>query len=169
FVLLWDGQQFALFPEFPDVKPQEVHPFLDVHDPSFGFTECQASFRKKLLYPWSGIGFQYFPCWGRDHTSSSARGSHPRALTDPDMNLSAHPAPIVQPQAVPPSANAQRGAAAGGPPGRANAWPDADDPSASCISAWPNGPKSGPGLGRSDTAPICSTAHNTAPIRAGWD
>ena len=38
--------------------------------------------------------------------SSSARESHPRALSDPDVNLSAHPAPIVQPQAVPPSANA---------------------------------------------------------------
>ena len=25
FFLLWDGQQCSLFPEFPDVKPQEVH------------------------------------------------------------------------------------------------------------------------------------------------
>jgi hypothetical protein len=24
FCLLWDGQHFPLFPEFPDVKPQEV-------------------------------------------------------------------------------------------------------------------------------------------------
>jgi hypothetical protein len=67
FFLLWDGQHFALLPEFPDVKPQEVHPFRDVHDPGFGFTEGQTSFLKKLLYPWSGIGFQYLPCWGRDH------------------------------------------------------------------------------------------------------
>ena len=29
--------------------------------------------------------------------SSSARESHPHALTDPDVNLSIHPAPIVQP------------------------------------------------------------------------
>jgi hypothetical protein len=28
FFLLWDGQQFTLFPEFPDVKPQEVQPFF---------------------------------------------------------------------------------------------------------------------------------------------
>ena len=67
FFLLWDGQQFALFPEFPDVKPQEVQPFCDVHDPGFGFTECQAAFVEKLFHPWSGIGFQYFPCRGRDH------------------------------------------------------------------------------------------------------
>ena len=48
FFLLWDGQQFPLFPEFPDVKPQEVQPFFDVHDPGFGFTECQPSFLEKL-------------------------------------------------------------------------------------------------------------------------
>jgi hypothetical protein len=29
--------------------------------------------------------------------SSGARESHPRALPKPDMNFSAHPAPIVQP------------------------------------------------------------------------
>ena len=28
---------------------------------------------------------------------SSGRGSHPPALAEPDVNLSAHPAPIVQP------------------------------------------------------------------------
>ena len=67
FFLLWDGQQCSLFPEFPDVKPQEVQPFCDMHYPGFGFTECQSSFLEELLYPWSGIGFQYFPCWGRYH------------------------------------------------------------------------------------------------------
>ena len=69
--------------------------------------------------------------------SSSAGESHPHALTDPDVNLSAHPAPIVQPQAVPPSANAQRGAAAVGQSARANGSLGADGLSASCISAWP--------------------------------
>src|SRR5690242_16451733 len=86
-----------------------------------------------------------------DDKSSSAGESHPHALTDPDVNLAAHPAPIVQPQAVPPSANAQRGAAAVGQSAQANAWPGVDGLSASYISAWPNGPESGPGLGRSDT------------------
>jgi len=32
--------------------------------------------------------------------SSGAREFHPRALREPDMNLSTHPAPIVQPQTV---------------------------------------------------------------------
>jgi len=32
--------------------------------------------------------------------SSSPGESHPQALTDPDMSLSTHPAPIVQPEAA---------------------------------------------------------------------
>ena len=50
FFLLWDGQQCSLFPEFPDVKPQEVQPFCDMYNSGFGFTECQSSFFQKLLY-----------------------------------------------------------------------------------------------------------------------
>src|SRR5215475_7099869 len=72
-----------------------------------------------------------------DDKSSSAGESHPHALTDPDVNLAAHPAPIVQPQAIPPFANAQRGAAAVGQSARANAWLGAGGLSASCIAAWP--------------------------------
>jgi hypothetical protein len=43
FFLLWRGQQFSLFPEFPDVKPQEVKPVVDVYHPGFRFTERQSS------------------------------------------------------------------------------------------------------------------------------
>src|SRR5262249_13756775 len=72
-----------------------------------------------------------------DDKSSSAGESHPHALTDPAGNPPATPAPIVQPQAVPPPANAQRGAAAVGHSARANGSLGADGLSASCISAWP--------------------------------
>ena len=68
FFLLWDGQQCALFPALPDVKPPAVQPCLAVHDPGFGCTACQASFLQQLLYPGSRIGCQYCPCWGRAHT-----------------------------------------------------------------------------------------------------
>ena len=34
---------------------------------------------------------------GHDHPSSSPREPPPQALTEPDMNVSAHPAPIIQP------------------------------------------------------------------------
>ena len=67
FFLLWDGQQCSPLPEFPDVKPKEVTPFCAMHDPGFGFTECQSSFLEKFFQSWSGVGFQYFPCWGRCH------------------------------------------------------------------------------------------------------
>ena len=67
FFLLWDAQQCSPLPEFPDVKPQEVKPFCDMHYPGFGFTECQSSFLEKFFQSWSDVGFQYFPCWGRCH------------------------------------------------------------------------------------------------------
>jgi hypothetical protein len=67
FFLVWDGQPFPLFPEFPDGKPQEVQPFFDMHYPGFRCIECQASFLEELFYSRSGIGFQYFPCRGRCH------------------------------------------------------------------------------------------------------
>ena len=38
---------------------------------------------------------------------SSPGESHPKALAEPDLNLSAHPAPIIQPTARFPIANAQ--------------------------------------------------------------
>jgi hypothetical protein len=34
---------------------------------------------------------------GLDARVSSPRESHPQALSEPDLNLSAHPAPIIQP------------------------------------------------------------------------
>jgi hypothetical protein len=65
--LLGDGQQCSTLPEFPDVKPQEVKPFPDVHDTGFGFTEFQSSLLEKCLNSRSGVGFQYFSGWGRCH------------------------------------------------------------------------------------------------------
>jgi hypothetical protein len=46
--------------------------------------------------------------FGRSEEVSSPGESHPQALSEPDVNLSAHPAPIIQPQAQSPSANGQR-------------------------------------------------------------
>jgi hypothetical protein len=68
FLLLWPGQQRPLFPTSPDVQPQEVQSFCDVHSTGFGFTERQATLVEEVLHAGSGIGFQYFPCRGRDHT-----------------------------------------------------------------------------------------------------
>ena len=68
---------------------------------------------------------------------SSPGESHPQALSEPDVNLSAHPAPIIQPQAKSPSASGQR---AGGRVSRfspASIRPYADGDLASCISFEP--------------------------------
>jgi len=43
----------------------------------------------------------------RAHKVSSAGESHPHALSEPDGNLSAHPAPIIQPMEVFPISNGQ--------------------------------------------------------------
>jgi len=78
----------------------------------------------------------------------------------PRRTLSAHPAPIVQPQATHPFANGQIDGAAVGQSAPANAWLGVGGPSASCISAWPIGRVSDQGPGRWRTALMCSTAHS---------
>jgi hypothetical protein len=40
-VLLRPCQQFVLEP--PDLEPEEVEPFRDMHDPGFGFIDLQPS------------------------------------------------------------------------------------------------------------------------------
>ncbi len=40
---------------------------------------------------------------------SSPGGFHPQALSEPDLNLSIHPAPIIQPHRISPLSNGQRG------------------------------------------------------------
>jgi hypothetical protein len=41
------------------------------------------------------------------HKVSSPRESHPQALAEPDVNLSAHPAPIIQPTGESPLSSEQ--------------------------------------------------------------
>src|SRR6266446_3227120 len=66
--LLWDGQQFFLpAPEFPEMEPEEVKPVFDMPSSGFCFIERQSSFLEEFFQAWSGVGFQYFPCWGRCH------------------------------------------------------------------------------------------------------
>ena len=62
-----------------------------------------------------------------NYESSSPGESHPQALTEPDVNLSAHPAPIVQSQVEFQSATSRTGWVPGGPPGPASEPPAVDD------------------------------------------
>lgn len=69
---------------------------------------------------------------------SSPGESHPQALSEPDVSLSTHPAPIVQPEVASQAfASEQTSGVAGEPPDRASALLSADDLADSYISSWP--------------------------------
>jgi hypothetical protein len=68
--------------------------------------EFQLNFDKAFdagHYPFSGS-----PASHKNKKVSSPGESHFQALSEPDVNLSAHPAPIIQPKAKPPSASGQK-------------------------------------------------------------
>ena len=64
--------------------------------------------------------------------------SHPRALAELYVNVSAHTAPIIQPPVSPPAdANGRTAGARDEQGHRASDWRDGDVAVAFCISAWP--------------------------------
>jgi hypothetical protein len=98
------------------------------------------------IYPQAEIPFElpFYPSLnagidvtGHHHEVSSPGESHPQALLEPDVNLSAHPAPIIQPQAKSPSASEQRAEGHALRFSPTSALPCADGDSASCISFEP--------------------------------
>ena len=89
--------------------------------------------------------------------SSSAGESHPHALTEPDVNLSAHPAPIVQPLTEE-TANGQTTLAVSALCALSTAASSAYGLLVSCISSLPTSPIFGQSVGRSGTLLICSSS-----------
>ncbi len=76
----------------------------------------------------------------KHHDEVSSPGeSHPQALSEPGVNLSAHRAPIIQPMAESPSASGQRVVALGAQSAQASIPPADDVDSAFCISVVPSG------------------------------
>ena len=69
--------------------------------------------------------------------SSRPRALPPQPLTDPDVNLSIHPALIVQPQASGPTANVQTGKETAYEAAASTGLHGVGDHETSCISAWP--------------------------------
>ena len=79
----------------------------------------------------------------QDHQVSRPGESHPRALAELYVNVSAHTAPIIQPPASPSAdANGRTARARDEQGHRANGWRDGDVAVAFCISAWPIEPTS---------------------------
>ena len=113
------------------------------------------------MYQRFGEQRRLFADW-TDRMSSRPGESHPQALTEPDMNVSAHPALTVQPLLDATSASGQRA------PGRRPRWPVSGAPSAGdaaasvCISLPPNGPTVGQGTEAWGKAPMDSTDRSTS-------
>jgi hypothetical protein len=97
----------------------------------------------------------------RSNKLSSPAESHRQALPAPDVNLSIHPAPIVQP--LTPHPNARTGSvderALGATKPRL-AW---DDPGVVCMCAWPNTRGSHPACTVRDEGSRDGSARRTEP------
>lgn len=93
--------------QFVEMKSKKVETFLShVHNTGLGGMKGQFQFDQDLLdLLQSFLGFSLGST--DDDEVSGPREFHPRALSEPDMNLSAHPAPIIQPKAEFPSASEQ--------------------------------------------------------------
>jgi len=80
-----------------EMKSKKVEAFLShVHNTGLGGMKGQFQLGHDLLdLLQSFLGFSLGSA--DDHKVSGPREFHPRALSEPDMNLSAHPAPIIQP------------------------------------------------------------------------
>src|SRR5947199_1653769 len=77
-------------------KVQPLPAFAQLHDPCLGVLEREPQFAKdRPQRPKGALGFL---STAAHHDQESRRGgSHPPALAEPGVNLSAHRAPIVQP------------------------------------------------------------------------
>src|SRR5262249_20393575 len=82
-------------------------------------------------------------------------------MTDPDMNVSAHPALIVQSAHDATMANEQTAVGLATPSCKPTALPFADVVSSVCISPSPSLPSTGPDSATLDKVPICSSDHST--------
>src|SRR6516225_5076228 len=81
----------------PERIPQEVElPVRNPADPCLLLVHCQLQLAHEFAQVVQRL-LRAAPL-AQDHKVSRARESHPRALAEPDVRLSPHPAPIVQPR-----------------------------------------------------------------------
>ena len=103
-----------------------------------GFLALQ--FQVELLQPFCQLFFEslrFGLIFEAHHKVSGPRESHPRALSEPDVNLSAHPAPVIQPRAEFPSASEQTIQVYSSPVCPSNGWLWFCAALISCTSAAP--------------------------------
>jgi MFS family permease len=97
------------------------------------------------------------------HIAGSSRPGefHPQALTDPDVNVSAHPALIVQPSLDTAIASERRARDRARQPCESSARLAGDAASSVCISPWPSTRGAGPDSAAPGKAPIYSNDRST--------
>src|SRR5450755_3727845 len=95
------------------------------------------------------------------HRSSRPVESHPQALTDPDVNVSAHPALIVQPPLDSAIASEQRARDRARQPCESSAQLAGDAALSVCISPWPSTRGADPDSAAPGKVPIYSNDRST--------
>ena len=107
--------------------------------------------------------------WHIDVTVSRPGESHPRALAEPDVNVSAHPAPIIQPPAPGPFANARIDRDHVRPRDLASASHGDGASEASCTCASPTASAPDRTSARSGTSLSCRSAESSSSSPEGSD
>jgi hypothetical protein len=82
---------------FVKTETEKIKSFSShIHKAGLDGMKGQFQFDHDLLYLLQGF-LSVLPGSADDYKVSGPREFHPRALSEPDMNLSVHPAPIIQP------------------------------------------------------------------------
>ena len=81
----------------PNGLTQKVKAFADVGYLGLLLRELNASQFQEVVYLWDDIVPQYYFAGCRDDESSRPEEPPFQALTEPDVNVSAHPAPAIEP------------------------------------------------------------------------
>ena len=124
---------------------------------------CDAIDGENLSSTKFGAMFKLLLLTGARRNQSSRPGEfHPQALTDPDVNVSAHPALTVQPPSCAASANGPTAWGCGKQCPAPSALPVFDVAADVCISTSPIARDIGRDGVVSGKAPICSTDHSSS-------
>jgi len=130
------------------------------HEPRLLRVKCQTVFCETLRYDILHL-LCVFPVVEAEYGSSRPGESHPHALTDPDMNVSAHPALTVQSVPDAAAANEQRALDRARQPRVSNARLVGDAFSGVCISPSPSAQGAGQDGGAWDKWRTCSNDRST--------
>src|ERR687886_1654267 len=84
--------------KLPGREPEKVEARVDGDDAGLLLVQCEAPFGEECFDFGAYVPFQNFLRRCCHEKSSSGGELHPSALTEPDVRLSPHPAPTLQPR-----------------------------------------------------------------------